>query len=235
MYDGSVRTAVGVIIYVLSVFLAGVVYLASPHTAPVFHETQWYAALAFVFLYIALLIRPLYVMFPHLPYEDVAVESRQALGVSAFCFALLHAYFGFFGFVGGFQGLRYWSDYFAESLLCGLLALCLLAIATATSVPYLMQRLGRYRNSMHRCIYVAGILILAHSVTVTIHLLRLRAILIVAYPFLLFFLGLEVLRFDRYAAGRYHTLPKRVVTLIGLPIVSGLLFWSLFWLDHHAH
>jgi DMSO/TMAO reductase YedYZ heme-binding membrane subunit len=177
-----VTTTVGVTIYVFSVFPAGVVYLASAHTVPVFHETQWYAALAFVFLYIALLIHPVYVMFPHLPYQDVAVESRRALGISAFCSALLHSYFGFFGFVGGFQGLRYWSDYFAGSLLGGLLAFCLLAIATATSVPYLMQRIGRYRNSIHRGIYVTGSLSFVHSVTVTTHLVRLKSILVVAYP-----------------------------------------------------
>jgi DMSO/TMAO reductase YedYZ heme-binding membrane subunit len=230
-----VTTAVGATIYVLGIVLFGAIYLASPHAVPVFHETQWYAALAFGFLYIALLIRPLYVTFPALPYEHIALESRRALGISAFFFALLHAYFGFFGFVGGFQGLRYWSDYFAGSLLCGLLALCLLAVAATTSIPYVLRRMGRYGNSLHRCIYVAGILILAHSVTVTIHLLRLRDILVVIYPFLLLLLGLEMLRLDRYATGRYRRLPKRVVTVIGFPLASILLFWSLFLLDHHAH
>ena len=228
-------TAVGIVVYVLGGVLSGAIYLTSPHTVPVFHETQWYAALAFVFLYIALLIRPLYVAFPHLPYEHVAFVSRRALGISAFCFALLHAYFGFFGFVGGFEGLPYWSHYFAGSLLCGLLALCLLAIATATSFPFLLRHMGRYRTSLQRCIYVAGILILVHGVTVTIHLLRLRTILVVAYPCLLFLLGLEILQVDRYAAGRYRVLPKRVVALICLPLVSILLFWSLFFLDHHTH
>lgn len=228
-------TAVGAIIYVLGIVLAGAIALTSPHTVPVFHETQWYAALAFVFLYIALLIRPLYATFPHLPYERVALECRPALGISAFCFALLHAYFGFFGFVGGFQGLRYWSDYFAGSLLCGLLALCLLAVAAATSIPCVLRHMGRHGSSLHRSVYVAGILILAHSVTVTIHLLRLRGILVVLYPLLLLLLGLEILRLDRYATGRHRRLPKGVVTLIGLPVASTLLFWSLFFLDHHAH
>ena len=102
------------------------------------------------FLYVALLIRPLYGTFPHLPYAHVAFESRRALGISAFCFALLHSYFGFFKFVGGFHGLEYWSDYYARSLLCGLLALCLLAIATITSIPYFLRHMGRYGTSIHR-------------------------------------------------------------------------------------
>ena len=78
-------------------------------------------------------------------------------------------------------------------------------------------------------------MILVHGVTVTIHLLRLRAILVVTYPLLLFLLGLEILQCDRYATGRYRSLPKRVVTLVCLPPASILLFWSLFFLDHHAH
>jgi DMSO/TMAO reductase YedYZ heme-binding membrane subunit len=232
---GRVRTAAQLTIYGLGGLLAGAVYLGSPHTVPVFHETHWYAALAFVFLYLALVIRPLYFVFPRLPHEDVAFDTRRALGVSAFCFAFLHAYFGFFGFVGGIDGLRYWSNYFAGSLLCGLLALGFLALATVTSAPSLTRRLGRYQTLVQRCVYVAAILILAHSVTVTIHLRRLKGILTVAYPFLLFLLGLEVLRLDRYVAGRYQWLPRRVLPLIGLPLVAALLYWSLFLLDHHAH
>ena len=231
----GVTTAGGIIIYVLGAVLSVAIYLTSPHTVPVFHETQWSAALAVTFLYVALLIRPLYRTFPHLPYAHVAFESRRALGISACCFALLHAYFGFFKFVGGFSGLQYWSDYYAGSLLCGLVALCLLAIATIASMPYVLRHLGRYGTSIHRSIYVAGILILVHGVTVTIHLLRLRAILVVTYPLLLFLLGLEILQFDRYATVRYPRLPRRVVTLVCLPLVSILLFWSLFFLDHHTH
>jgi methionine sulfoxide reductase heme-binding subunit len=226
---------VGVIIYALSVLLTAAIHVTSPHTVPVFHETQWYAGLAITFLYVALLIRPLYVAFPRLPYEAGAVKSQQALGVSGFYFALLHSYFGFFGFVGGFQGLHYWSDYFAGSLLCGLLALCLLAIAAATSIPSLLRRMGSYWKPMQRSIYVAGVLVLVHGVTVTIHLVRVRAILMAAYPLVLFLLGLEILRVDRYATDRYRALPERLVTLICLPLVSVLLFWSLFFLDHHTH
>jgi len=226
---------VGVIIYAFSVLLSGAIYLTSPHTVPVFHETQWYAGLAFAFLYVALLIRPLYGTFPRLPYEGGAVESQQALGISAVYFALLHSCFGFFGFVGGVQGLRYWSDYFAGSLLCGLLALCLLALAAATSIASLARRRRPSWKSMQGSIYVAGVLVLVHGVTVTIHLVRLKGILMAAYPLVLFLLGLEIRRFDRYATDRYRALPKRIVTLICLPLVSVLLFWALFILDHHVH
>jgi len=231
----GVTTRLGVIIYVFSALLAGAISVTSPHTVPVFHEAQWYAGLALALLYLALLIRPLYLTFPRLPYESAALRSQQALGISSFSFALAHSYFGFFGFVGGFRGLRYWSGYFAWSLFCGLLALCLLAVATISSIPYLMRHTGPCRKLLHRSTYVAGLLILIHGVTVTIHLVHLRAILMVTYPLVLFLLVLEILRFDCYVTDRYRALPKRMVTLICFPLVSILLFWSLFFLDHHAH
>ena len=99
----------------------------------------------------------------------------------------------------------------------------------------MQQYLGRHGPALHRYIYVAAILILAHGVTVTIHLLRLGVILVAVYPLLLFLLFLEIVRLDRYATGRYRRLPKRVVTLVGLPLAWILLFCSLFLLDHHAH
>ena len=231
----GVTTRPGAIIGALSVLLSAAVYLTSPHTVPVFHETHWYAGIAFAFLYVALLIRPLYTTFPRLPYASTALGSQPAFGISAFYFALLHSYSGFWGFVGGFGGLRYWSGYFASSLCFGLLALCLLTIAAVTSIPYLKRHMGAYWKFAHRFIYVAGVLILIHGVTVTIHLAHLRAILIVTYLSLLFLLGLHILRFDRYAAGRYHALPRRIVTVICFPVVSVVLFWSFFFLDHHAH
>jgi DMSO/TMAO reductase YedYZ heme-binding membrane subunit len=227
--------AAGILVYAIGIVLSGAIYLTSPHAVPVFHETQWYAALAFGFLYVALLIRPLYATFPRLPCERVALESRRALGISAFGFALLHAYFGFFRFVGGLDGLQYWSRYFAGSLVCGLLAVGLLGVATAASIPPLARPRGRYAAAMLGCVYVAGILILVHGVTVTIHVIRLRPVLVVTYLFLLFLLGLEILRVDRYTTGRYRRLPRRLVALLGLPLASILLFWSLFFLDHHTH
>ena len=163
------------------------------------------------------------------------MDSQRAFGVSSFYFALLHSYYGFFGFVGGLDGLRYWSAYFASSLLCGLVALCILAVATVASIPYLTRHMGQYWKYVPRIIYVAALLILTHGVMVTIHLARLKVILVVIYPLVLFLLGLEILRLDWYATGRYHTLPKRIITLICLPLASIVLFWSFFFLDHHSH
>src|SRR5437016_2110388 len=78
-------------------------------------------------------------------------------------------------------------------------------------------------------------LILIHGVTVTIHLTHLRAILIVTYGFLVVLVALELRRLDRYVTRSHGALPANLVTLVGLPTLSVLLFWAFFFLDHHVH
>ena len=215
-------------IYACSLLLSGAVLLASPHTLPAFHETQWYAGLAFAFLYLTLLVGPL-------ASHATGREARRALGLSTCYFALLHSYFGFYRFVGGLDGLRYWSRYFAWSLFAGLLALVLLCALAIASLPWLVRRMGRYWKPTQRLLYVAAILTVIHGVTVTIHLPHLRAILIVAYGFLVVLVALEFRRLDRYVTRPPRALPANLVTLVGLPTLSVLLFWAFFFLDHHAH
>ena len=214
---------VSLAIYACSLLLSGAVLLASPRTIPAFHETQWYAGLAFAFLYLTLLAGAL---------ASHAMQARRALGLSTCWFALLHSWFGFYRFVGGLDGLRYWSSYFAWSLFAGLVALVLLGGLAIASLPWLVRRMGRYWKPAQRLLYVAAVLIVIHGVTVTIHLTHLRAILIVTYGFLVLLVALEVRRLDRYL---HRVLPAHLITLVGLPTLSVLLFWAFFFLDHHAH
>jgi len=99
---------------------------------------------------------------------------------------------------GRFDGLRYWSRYFAWSLFAGLLALVLLCALAIASLPWLVRGMGRYWKPTQRLLYVAAILTVIHGVTVTIHLPHLRAILIVTYGFLVVLVALELRRLDRY-------------------------------------
>jgi len=218
------------VVYACSLFLSGAVLLTSAHALPAFHETQWYAGLSFVFLYLTLVAGPLYTTR-----RLAGMEARRALGLSTCYFALLHSYFGFYRFVGGLDGLRYWSRYFAWSLFAGLLALVLLCALAIASLPWLVRRMGRYWKPTQRLLYVAAILTVIHGVTVTIHLPHLRAILIVAYGFLVVLVALELRRLDRYVTRPPRALPANLVTLVGLPTLSVLLFWAFFFLDHHAH
>ena len=213
-------------IYAGSLLLSGGVLLTSAQAVPAFHETQWYAGLAFVSLYLTLLVGAL---------ASDAMQARRALGLSTCWFALLHSYFGFYRFVGGLDGLRYWSRYFAWSLCAGLLALVLLGALAIASLPGLVRRMGRYWRPTQRLLYVAAVLILIHGVTVTIHLTHLRAILIVTYGCLVVLVALEVRRLDRWVTRPPRALPANLVTLVGLPTLSVLLFWAFFFLDHHTH
>ena len=222
------------VIYGCSVLLSGAVLLTSERTLPAFHETQWCAGLSFVFLYLTLLVGALDGI-PRLASRAPSREARRALGVSTCYFALLHSYFGFYRFVGGLDGLRYWSSYFAWSLFAGLLALVLLCGLTLASLPWLVRRMGKFWKPTQRLLYLAAILVLLHGVTVTIHLIHLRAILIVTYVLLVLLIALELRRLDRYVTRPHGALPTHVVTLVSLPALSVLLFWAFFFLDHHAH
>ena len=218
------------VVYACSLLLSGAVLLTSAHALPAFHETQWYAGLSFVFLYLTLAAGPLYTTR-----RLAGMEARRALGLSTCYFAFLHSYFGFYRFVGGLDGLRYWSRYFAWSLFAGLLALVLLCALAIASLPWLVRRMGRYWKPTQRLLYVAAILTVIHGVTVTIHLTHLRAILIGTYGFLVVLVALELRRLDRYMTRPPRALPANLVTLVGLPTLSVLLFWAFFFLDHHAH
>ncbi|TMB60488.1 MAG: hypothetical protein E6J60_00720 [Deltaproteobacteria bacterium] len=199
------------VVYACSLLLSGAVLLTSAHALPAFHETQWYAGLAFVFLYLTLAVGPLQGT-PWLASHATGMETRRALGLSTCYFALLHSYFGFYRFVG--------------------VLLCALAIA---SIPWLVRGMGRYWKPTQRLLYIAATLILIHGVTVTIHLTHLRAILIVTYGFLVVLVALELRRLDRYVTRSHGALPANLVTLVGLPTLSVLLFWAFFFLDHHVH
>src|SRR5438477_63713 len=62
------------VVYACSLLLSGAVLLTSAHALPAFHETQWYAGLSFVFLYLTLVAGPL------CPTRRLArPESRRAL------------------------------------------------------------------------------------------------------------------------------------------------------------
>ena len=219
------------VIYAASALVSAIVLLTSPHTEPAFHETQWYAGAAFLFLYLTLLAGAVAATWR----ADVGPPARRALGVSTCGFAFLHSYFGFYRFVGGFEGLRYWSGYFARSLLAGLVALALLCALTVTSLPSLVRRMGRWWKPAQRLLYVAAILSLVHAVTVTIHLRYLRALLIGTYALLAPLLMLELLRLDRGLVTRHAALPRKLTALVGWPVLAAALFWAFFVLGHHEH
>jgi len=93
---------------------------------------------------------------------------------------------------------------------------------------------GKVLEPTQRLLYVAAILTVIHGVTVTYHHPHLRAILIVTYGFLVVLVAWELAGWIGTSPAT-RALPANLVTLVGLPTLSVLLFWAFFFLDHHAH
>ncbi len=196
---------------------------------------QWFGFLSLLNLYLSLIISPLYVVFPSIPYKNFAIIGRQAFGICACIYACIHAYIGFFGFIGGFTGLSVWSTKYRFSIVVGTVAIVILLLLTITSYSSIKKYMGIYWKKFHRTVYVCAILILIHSVTVTIHLFHLTEIMIAAYIAIVFLLLLEALRFEKFLRKKGYMKTGHYITRIIFPLCSAILFWSFFGISHHTH
>lgn len=157
--------------YVLSfsILLALGIYLWVSTTVPsgnlqIVKLTEIYAFTAFTYLYVTLLISPLYHSFPTLPYRGQLVKAQRALGVSVALFALCHAYLAFFKELGGFIGLGFLNQTYIIAIICSATALLILLLLAATSFDYMVRKLSNGRwKFLHRFVYLAGVLILIHA------------------------------------------------------------------------
>lgn len=188
----------------------------------------WLGALATVLLYLALLPGPLYAVFPSLPGRRLFTSARRALGVSAAVLAGLHGYHGFVDWGGGIEGLRYWGVDYNVSLLLGGLAWMLLLPLVATSFDAALRAMGERWQRLHRAVYAAAVLVVAHAMMVTIHILDLQSVLWAGFVAIEFLLVLEALRLRRGGS------PARFL-VAGLTVASAALYWSFFLIGHHRH
>ncbi len=155
-------------ILLFAILFAGMIYF--PTVAALGYETAvpelvtYYALWTIFFLYVTLLIGPLTFAFRNLPQRARLVKSARALGVSAFLFAALHAYFAFFGSLGGFAGLPYLQGRTLIAVLLGLTAFLILIALACTSFDFAVKRMGFKKwKFLHRFVYLAGVCILLHA------------------------------------------------------------------------
>jgi DMSO/TMAO reductase YedYZ heme-binding membrane subunit len=189
---------------------------------------QYYALLAIGFLYLTLLISPMYYAWSRLPGRALAIKARQAVGISAFSFGLLHASIAFFSQLGGFAGLSYLGNRYLLAIGLSATALLLLAILTATSIQPLHVLLGRYWKPLHRLVYLAGILIVIHALMLGSHFVDLSATIPqIFFGLLLMLLLLELLRFNDYLRHQLHW-PAISPALVGGNLILGGLALYLF-------
>lgn len=193
----------------------------------IFRLTQYYALIAVIFLYLALLTTPLVKLFPKLPFNQKYLKARRAIGVSAFFFGLLHANLAFFWQLGGFNGLGYLNAKSLWAIGLSSTSLFILFLMAATSFDFMIAKLTFSRwKILHRLVYLAAIFIIIHALILGTHFTNLSGLIprtfFVAISLLFI---LEALRFDRYLKNKFPALPSAGISV--LVVLSGLV-WVYF-------
>ena len=150
--------------FVLSINSAGFVQLLVPSgSVQTIRIEQLYGFASLIFLYLAMIMSPLFKVFPRIPYKATWIHARRAIGVLAWYYALLHVYITFFYQLDGFQGVTHLNRAYELSVLSGAFACLVLTVMAVTSFDGAV-RLLRFRNwkVLHRTVYIAGFAILLH-------------------------------------------------------------------------
>ncbi|HVZ58266.1 MAG TPA: ferric reductase-like transmembrane domain-containing protein, partial [Patescibacteria group bacterium] len=222
------------IILSLTAIIIVCIYFLTASTIPspqlqVIRLSQIYAFLATIYLYAALLVSPLYTVFPYLPLRIWYTKARRAIGVSAFFFALIHTYFAFFGQLGGFSGLFYLSNNFLVPVLLGFTALTILLILTLTSFDKAIAHLTFTKwKKLHRTVYLAALISVIHALLLGTHYQDLSTLIPrITIALLAILLLLESIRFDRYLHKHFTQLPQCGIALTcTICLIIGYLVFS---------
>jgi DMSO/TMAO reductase YedYZ heme-binding membrane subunit len=170
--------------------------------------TEMFAFTAVIYLYISLLASPLYAVFPKAPLRVLYVKARKAIGVSAFFFALIHGSLAFNGLLGGFAGLLYLPTKYLIAISLSAIALFILSVMALTSLRYFIVRLGPWWKPLHRFVYVAGVLIIVHTLLIGPHFQDFsKPTAQISFTLLFILLALEAIRFSRYFISKFRAPP----------------------------
>lgn len=169
--------------------------------------TQTYALTSVIYLYFALLASPLVRFFPGLPFRAKYIQARRAIGVSAFFFGAVHAYFAFFGELGGFEGLQFLNSTYLIAITLSTAALTILTLMALTSFDFMIDKLGYKRwKFLHRFVYLAGLFIIIHALMLGSTFTDLSTAIPVIFGIaLVFLLLLESVRFYKYLLQKFLT------------------------------
>jgi DMSO/TMAO reductase YedYZ heme-binding membrane subunit len=187
---------------------------------------QDYALTAILFLYLSLLISPIYIVFPTLPLRGLYTKARRALGVSAFYFAYLHIYFAFFKLLGGFEGLGFLNSKYLVSIFLGFTGSLILFLMATISTNWALMKLGKNWKFIHRFVYLAGTLIVFHALMLGSHFQNLSDSIPTLFFFMLIFLlVLESIRIDKYISKKYSKLRIVVDFLSGIVLTIIIIYF----------
>lgn len=229
-YFPGLLTNIRFYILIFSALLAGGVYFYFEQTSlteqgKIADLTQTYALIAVTYLYFALLTTPLTRFFIFLPHRSLYIRARRSIGVSAFMFALLHAYNAFFGELGGFAGLQFLNSKYLTAVSLGAINLTILSLMASTSFEWMISKLTYAKwKFLHRFVYLVAILTIIHALMLGSDFTDLSGaipqIFSVALAFLLI---LEALRLDIYLSKKIPNLPKAGVAFIVATLFITLL------------
>lgn len=217
-------------ILVFSVLLSFVIYFLAENALIAFTLIQAYALTSVAYLYIALLATPLIRNVKNLPFKAKYAKARRAIGVSAFYFALLHAWFAFFDELGGLEGYFSLNLLYRIATLLSLAALIILSLMAATSFDWAVAKLTFTKwKLLHRFVYFAGIFIIIHALLIGGHFGKLNSIIPQLYFLALSFLFLlEAWGLEKIVKQKYPTFPRYI--LVGfVTLILGFLAIRYFF------
>jgi sulfoxide reductase heme-binding subunit YedZ len=124
-----------------------------------------YGLIALIYLYLTLLAGPFCYTFRSFSFRGQYLKARRALGIGTFYFAFLHTSISLFGQLGGIGGLGFLDNNYLIAVSIGFIALCIFSLLTITSLDYAVDKLSFPKwKLLHRLVYLAGILVLVHTV-----------------------------------------------------------------------
>jgi hypothetical protein len=165
---------------------------------------EWFALGAAGFLYLTLLVGPLYKIFPNLSGKGSLLASRGGFGDSALVLALAHASLAFWGLLGGFKGWIFLGADYKTATLFSLATLIIMCVLFGISVGNLAQKVFTRYPWFGKIGYVAGLFICIHALLIGSHFRGEQGTLfIIGFILVAFLAMLLAVQVDTYLAARW--------------------------------
>jgi DMSO/TMAO reductase YedYZ heme-binding membrane subunit len=232
----SIRAKVLLFAFALSLTIAAYGYFTIPTPSLLALElTQYFGFIGLGLLFLALTPGPLYRLFPALPGSISHRAYLGPLGISCFYFTLLHALFGFFGPLEGFEGLSYLPGKYLVAAALGFGGLLILAALAGTSFDWARAKLGAHWKRLHRAVYFAAFFAAAHASMAGSNFADPASPIAVLWTILfLAIVLLHAFNLNRFLAARFPAIPSYIWTAhVLLALAAGL--YILHLLQNYAH
>lgn len=224
------------VIVTASLVLALLIYVWFVKTVPleiarVTQLSQWYGLLSLLWLYLALLLSPLYFAFPSLPGRKPVTQAVGSLVLVTFIYATLHGAFSFFGELGGFAGLGFLNTTYLVAITLSFTAWILLALVAAKYTPRLADKISpTRRRQFGQFIYVTGLLVFIHVLLLGTHFTDLSTTIPqIFFGALAILLGLLGYQLDCTLQKRSGRPPQFGLAFVGTILLVGIGLYAVYF------